>query len=92
MSLNAYLELLDWTGRTVRALRSEAGHRGVIPSELRPILERLRVAGDSWLDSVCQFGHRFHRAVGVAENVQSAAERAGKRWFGGIRSCRQAFA
>ena len=91
MSLDAYLKLLDWTGRQVRAAASGSSQRGVIPSDLQPILDRLRIVGDSWLDSVRHFGRWFHRAVGSAENVQSAAARAGKRWFSGIRSCRQAF-
>ena len=91
MSLDAYLKLLDWTGRQVRAAASGSSQRGVIPSDLQPILDRLRIVGDSWLDSVRHFGRWFHRAVGSAENVQSAATRAGKRWFTGIGSCRQAF-
>jgi hypothetical protein len=36
MSLNHYLELLDWTGRQLRA-----GTRGAIPAHLTPILGRI---------------------------------------------------
>ena len=91
MSLDAYLKLLDWTGRQERGAASESSRRAVIPSDLQPILDRPRIVGDSWLDSVRHSGRWFHRAVGSTESVQSAATRAGKRWFSGIRSCRHAF-
>ena len=45
-----YLRLLDWTGRQARREK-----RGRIPAELAPILERLQIAGESWLDMVFNF-------------------------------------
>jgi len=86
ISLEEYLELLDWTGRQVRADK-----RGAIPASLAPILERLQVAEDAWLESVRHFGRWFHRAVGRAERLAEEAARSGKRWFGGLARCRQAF-
>jgi len=59
MTLQSYLELLDWTGRQLRA-----GTLGVIPQGLESILDRLQVSAESWLETVAQFGRRFHRAVG----------------------------
>src|SRR5208283_4320707 len=55
MTLQSYLELLDWTGRQLRA-----GTRGVIPQGLESILDRLQVSAESWLETVAQFGRRFH--------------------------------
>ena len=81
ISLDAYLKLLDWTGRQVRAAGSGSSQRGVIPSDLQPILDRRRIVGDAQVDSVRHFGRWFHCAVGSAANMQSAAARAGKRWF-----------
>jgi hypothetical protein len=52
----------------------------------------LRVAGESWVNSVAHFGRRFKRAVGLASNVEAAAARAGKQWFQGIAQCRESFA
>ena len=46
-----YLRILDWTGRQVRSDK-----RGSIPEELRPILQRLGVRGESWIDRVQDFG------------------------------------
>jgi hypothetical protein len=44
MTLQSYLELLDWTGRQLRA-----GTHGVIPQGLESILDRLQVSAESWL-------------------------------------------
>jgi hypothetical protein len=46
-SLPDYLELKDWVGQAIRVDKT-----GVIPSELAPILERLNIAPEVWLDSV----------------------------------------
>lgn len=47
MTCDQYLSLLDTLGRVVRA-----GKRGFIPANLPPILDRLNVEPESWLDSV----------------------------------------
>jgi hypothetical protein len=51
LKLNQYLQLLDWTGRQVRTNK-----RGAIPSQLKPILERLQLSGVCWVDLVDSFG------------------------------------
>ncbi len=50
MTLETYLELLDWTGRQLRT-----GAHGVIPQGLESILDRLHVSAESWLETVAQF-------------------------------------
>lgn len=73
-----YLELVEWTGRQLRE-----GKRGSIPDSLRPILERLELDVENWLESVTHFGRWFRRVVGTAENIVLAAAKAGMRWFHG---------
>ena len=87
MTLQSYLELLDWTGRQLRA-----GAQGVIPQTLESILERLQVSAESWLETVAQFGRRFHRAVGMADHLKAEAQRLGVNWLQGVRSSQVAFA
>ena len=86
MSVEDYLRLLDWTGRQVRR-----GKRGAIPAHLAPILDRLRVGGETWVQSVQNFGRWFHRAVGRTERLAEEATLRGKRWFQGLRHSRAAF-
>jgi REP element-mobilizing transposase RayT len=71
MTLDEYLELLDWTGRQVRADK-----RGAIPLHLAPILERLHINGDAWVDTIDQFGRlfggRLHGFSGEWRSVSSS--------------------
>jgi len=87
MTLQSYLELLDWTRRQLGA-----GTRGVIPQGLESILDRLQVSAESWLETVAQFGRRFHRAVGLADHLKAEAQRLGVNWLQGVRSSQVAFA
>jgi hypothetical protein len=86
MTLDEYLELLDWTGRQVRADK-----RGAIPLHLAPILERLHINGDAWVDTIDQFGRLFRRAAGRVASMAALAAARGKRWFHGVSACRTAF-
>jgi len=81
-----YFQLLDWTGRQVRQDK-----RGVIPKELSPILQRIGVSSDSWIDTVVNFGRWFRRAAGRVESVANEANKHGRRWLHGVSHCRAAF-
>jgi len=87
MSLADYLQILDWTGRQVRGDK-----RGAIPGDLAPILERIGMSRENWLETVSNFGRLFHRAAGHVSLLVEEAVRAGKRWFQGHGHCQQAFA
>jgi len=59
---------------------------------LRPILERLEVRGESWVDCVNNFGRWFHRAVGRVSVLADAAAWAGSQWFHGVSRSAEVFA
>jgi len=86
LQFEEYLALVDWTGRQARP-----GKRGQIPGNLQPILERLQVSEEFWLDTVTHFGQRFHRVAGRQESLAREAARRGRLWFAGIRHSRKAF-
>lgn len=86
MRLDQYLELLDWTGRQVRQDK-----RGAIPGGLAPILERLQLPGESWLELVTNFGRLFRRSAGMPESLRRDAEKRGRRRAVGVRASRQLF-
>ncbi|HEX4146393.1 MAG TPA: hypothetical protein VHY91_23025, partial [Pirellulales bacterium] len=85
LSLDDYLQLLDWTGRVLRS-----GCRS-IPTSLAPLFERLRLNAETWTECVDQFGRQFHRAVGRAVSLARYAERSGQRWLHGVTWSRRAF-
>ncbi len=86
LTLSEYLDLLDATGRIVRSDK-----RGVIPSELAPILARLDVNTVRWAETIHQYKRLFRRMVGRAAAVAEAARTAGRRWFQGTRACNSVF-
>ncbi len=74
-----YLQLLDWTGRAIRADK-----RGAIPPHLRPILVRLGMEDEqSWIDNVSRFNKHYACYAGNADSLQQAAARQGRRWVKG---------
>jgi REP element-mobilizing transposase RayT len=81
-----YLNLVDWTGRQIREDK-----KGAIPAHLAPILTRLDIETDRWLNTFQGYGSLFHRVVGKFTNMTDSAKRAGKKWWQGIRACRAAF-
>lgn len=76
MSLTSYLQLLDWTGRELKASK-----RGSIPAELEPILDRLGLDAIQWCRLVEDFGRIFKRAAGRGCRLAEEAKRRGKRWI-----------
>ena len=87
ISLEKYLELLDWTGRQLRSKTRQ----GSIPTSLAPILERLGIRAEHWLESVDGFDRRFGHIVGPLAELREAARRAGQHWFRGVRACAATF-
>jgi REP element-mobilizing transposase RayT len=86
IQLDKYLSLLDWTGRQLRA-----ASQGAIPTQLAPILERLGIVGDGWIETVRQFGCRFKTAVGRPDALAALAARRGKAWLQGSNAAALAF-
>lgn len=86
MTLDEYLSLMDWTARQVRSDK-----RGAIPADLAPILTRLQINPDQWIDTVNNFGRLFRTAVGRVDAMREQASRMGRRWLYGTRNCAAAF-
>ena len=76
ISVTAYLELLDWTGRQLRSDKV-----GSIPGHLSPILRRIGVDARGWCDVVTKFGRIFKRAAGTPESLAGEAIRRGQGWL-----------
>ena len=73
-----YLTLLERTGRQLRA-----GERGTIPAQIGPILERLGVIGEGWVETMRQFGRRFKTVAGRRASLVALAVRRAKAWLQG---------
>jgi len=71
--------LMRWTGRQTRPDK-----RDQIPAELLPILERLRLSNETWVETVLNFGRWFRLAAGRVDSLAAEAARRGRRWLQGV--------
>ncbi len=83
MNLRQYLKLLDWTGRQLRPDK-----RGAIPADVAPILDRLQLSSETWVDLIENFGRWFRRAAGRAESLAREAVRRGQGRMHGVAHSR----
>jgi len=81
-----YLELVSWTGRAVREDK-----RGAIADDLPPILDRLGISSQAWLQLASEFETHFCSWIGQAEHVAEACRLGGHHWARGIGACRRLF-
>ena len=86
MTTAEYIDLVDRSGRMV-----VAGKRGSIDADLAPILQRMGVNPDTWVDTVSRFGSIFHGAVGTVSNLRAFADQVGRKWIAGVSAARSAF-
>ena len=86
LTLPEYIKLVDETGRQIVAGKAS------ISKELAPILERLNISGEHWVETAKSCGRMFRRVVGPVERIREAAVTAKKNWFHGLTSARAAFA
>ena len=87
ISSERYLELLDWTGRELRADKP-----GQISPELRPVLERLDLDVEAWIKNVGSYRSLFHRLVGKLDRMRAWARATGRLWLHGKRGARRLYA
>ncbi|VAX05232.1 Transposase and inactivated derivatives [hydrothermal vent metagenome] len=97
-----YLQLTDWTGMAIRNEASAPCSRplptihvgnksGAIPSDIAPILERLNIAPEAWLDNIRHYGTLYSRAVGAKENIARYCEGLNQSWICGVRAAQQLY-
>ena len=64
-SLIDYIELVDWTGRAIRDDK-----RGAIAANAPPILQRLDISSEHWIELSTNFESRFKGIAGSLESVK----------------------
>ena len=68
--LKTYLQLVDWTGRSI-----QKGKPGAIPKDALPILERLNICADNWLTLTTSFTQSFKNAAGKERAINAYTNR-----------------
>ncbi len=81
-----YLDLVDWTGRSILQ------HRPLGSAEaLPPMLDYLRTPPDAWLHTILGYDAAFYRAVGPIMHMRSLCHRLGQRWLCGLNASRRLY-
>jgi hypothetical protein len=78
--LDDYMRLVDWTGRAIREDK-----KGVIPAEFAPILERIGLNPDAWLNSVSHYKENYFSVLGAIDRIKAFAQVRKKSWHRGQR-------
>ena len=86
MSLVEYLNILDSTGREIRE-----GKRGKISDKLAPILVRIGVNPEYWINTSIYFRHWFAHAAGSKETLTDFSKNFNKSWCKGLKMADRAY-
>lgn len=84
--LRDYLELVDWTARTVRTEDSRHMERSH-----PPILTRLNIDATAWSDAMRGPTSMFGRALGRVDHLRIHAEQLQQCWIRGMRRCERLY-
>jgi hypothetical protein len=76
MSVEDYLQLLDWTAR-----QTIPGKSGATPDDVPPILERWKLSPTAWCELVSNFGRLFSTVAGHPRIVDGSRSRRSRRRF-----------
>jgi len=87
MSIEDYLELLDWSARQLAP-----GKRGRTPDSIAPVLSRLGLDSGSWCELVSDFGKLFCTVAGRPEQVDAMRSLRTHRRYHLRRRARELFA
>jgi hypothetical protein len=78
---------MDWTARQVRTDK-----RGSMPADLAPIMERLGVSAELWVECVVNFRKWFRSSVGRPKSMSTQADSRGHNRAISISSSRRLLA
>ena len=67
------------------------GKQGSIPGAALPVLERMELEVENWVETVERYGSIYHRVAGKVENLKRKALELGQRWVSGQGKSRWVF-
>lgn len=77
--LSDYVELVEWTGKQVRADK-----RGAIPKHAPSVLRHLQLSEKRWTTQVKGIGSRYWRVVGDVDDLIERAKQLNQKWLKGL--------
>ena len=58
---------------------------------MRPVLDRLDLQVEAWVENVQRYGTLFHRLVGKLDRLRELARDLGRSWFQGHAGARRLY-
>ena len=83
-TLEAYVELLEWTGRAVAN-----GKRGKIAGPAPQLLSEQGLSAERWVEALAEHRVGAVAFLGSVESVQALADKRGKDWLRGLGLARR---
>ncbi|AGH42612.1 hypothetical protein C427_0502 [Paraglaciecola psychrophila 170] len=83
-SLQDYCELVDTTGRIIRADKA-----GALDSAHSPILSRLGLSEEQWITLTTEFEQHFCYAAGAAQMMQAFKTHTHRKRIGGMKQAKR---
>lgn len=77
--LNEYIALVDWSGRAILYNK-----RGSIPESTPPILHRLGINENDWVNHIHYFERQFPTVAGNIDKLKALAESTSRKWIKGM--------
>ncbi len=81
-----YLELVDWTGRSIRDNK-----RGHIDKTEPKIISQLGFTSDIWFKSMNQFSEHSYSHIGTEDQLRAVCDESGKKWLAGAKLSRELY-
>lgn len=83
MPLKDYIELVEWTGKSIIH-----PNRASIPAHITPILQRLNLQRNHWLHQIENYSTNYCHVVGSVEKIREKAAQLKRRCFHGITAAK----
>jgi len=81
-----YLNLVDWSGRAGREDKP-----GAIAYDIPPILERLQINPNQWINHTARSHRRFYRVIGTSKRIRELVTKLKQRSLFGIKANAEVF-
>jgi len=83
MSLNDYIELVEWTGKSI-----VHPQKASIPPQVSSCLQRLNLQQNHWLKQIENFSQNYCHVVGPVEQIRAMAKQLKLRYMKGISAAK----
>ncbi len=83
MLLKDYIQLVEWTGKSIAH-----PNKASIPEHITPILQRLNLQQGHWLKQIENYSSNYCHVVGSVEKIREKAAKLKRRCFHGIAAAK----